>query len=617
MPSSLSGSGPGCDARSLVDLWLLSRGDPDTWSSSPLQIERPSVAGVESLDNGSQLLLVANNRSPRAGELRVTATVFSEELIGTRDEVARALVPGNSAVTVVVPVSRLALPQKSLRFSGLLTFTASIHYDNGATENASPALDLYFHPQGGGWLVYGEEEKQERFHGGALRAEDRARYRRGTRFGPAFARKVSDDTGWRQVSDDGPGGTLPSNQTKQAVLKICVEQMSAFSDAGVGEDYWQSSASTARPSRGAWVVIRRGSDYLKVGFLGDGRGSGGPGPGCTEDLDEPVGTHDYDFQIFTVGRVQDNAINTAYEGNPVLDWNFTRSLTGGGPHVVTFDPTASTGKAFDVYMVGAYSLYRHVGGVSNEAFAYRLQSGTSNSSVDRFNDIIKIGEDNADKKFIIAHETGHLLGDFATGNNNWKTVSTKCQCYNSSSCPTPPFHGDHTMISKERSRCAMAEGFAHFYSAAVFNQHRFGHYDCWFHYYKEIGGDNDPTVDCDEANGPFDVQYMESNCASPWIGMGTELDWMRTFWDMLSADSPTPGDPPLEMYDIVHWIDLAEYWHDYYAYNNLNAAANVIGGDLNTHWDWFAPINGIDWPRNGLLFTDGFETGKIECWSDQ
>ena len=36
----------------------------------------------------------------------------------------------------------------------------------------------------------------------------------------------------------------------------------------------------------------------------------------------------------------------------------------------------------------------------------------------------------------------------------------------------------------------MAEGFAHFYSAAVFNSHTDDSpYECWFHYYKEVDGD--------------------------------------------------------------------------------------------------------------------------------
>ena len=594
--------------------------DVHRWSASPLRLDRASGSGVESMAPGSRLLLTATNGDSQGGELTVDAMVLSDRGMEARKGVATAIVAGGSRTLVPVALADLELPREALRFSGLVSFTASLSYPDGSVESASPILELFFHPEGDGWLVYGDDERRAFFSGGALVAEDRAKGRGGANWGTAFSRRVAEDTGWRPEEDASPAVVKGAGGGERATMKICIEQFSAFSDAGVGEDYWQSSASTARPSRGAFVGIwREGtSNPIWGAILGDGRGAGDPGSGCTEELNlpDPVGTYDYTFQIFTSGNVQGNAVNSAYDGGGILDWNFTRALTGSGTHVVTFDPTNDTGRAFDVYMVGAYCQYRHPGGVNGETYRYRLMQNTSNSWVNRSDDLIMIGEDAADKKFIVAHETGHIVGDFGTGNNDWKTVHTMCECYNSASCPTPAGQGSHLMISKERSRCAVAEGFAHFYSAAVFNWHGVGYFDCFFHYYKRIGVDNTPTVDCEVANGPFDVRYMEVNCASPWAGMGTELDWMRTFWDMLSANPTVPGDPTLEVDDILAWFDAADYWHNYYAFNNLDAAADLIGGDLNTHWDWFAPENGIDWPRSGLLFTDGYESGTLGCWSD-
>jgi hypothetical protein len=594
--------------------------DVHRWSASPLRLERASKSGVESLDPDSHLLLVAKNGAPDTGELTVDAAVLSDRGMGPRPGVATAIVEGGARTLVPIPVSDLELPSEALRFSGVISFTASINYPDGRVENASPFLELFFHPEGDGWLVYGEEERREVFAGGVLAATDRARGLGGRDFGTAFSRRVAEDTRWRPEGDDPVSAGESKDGGERATVKICIEQYSAFTDSGVGEDYWQSSSSFARASRGAWVGIwREGTaNPIWADALGDGRGAGDPGSGCTEELSlpDPAGTYDYSFQIFTMGNVQGNVVNSAYDGGGILDWSFTRSLTGSGTHVVTFDPTYDTGRTFDVYMVGAYCQYRHPGGVSGETYPYRLMQSSSDSWVYRGSDTIMIGEDVADKKFIIAHETGHLVGDYGTGNNDWKTVQSMCECYNSTSCPTPDGQGSHLMISKERSRCAVAEGFAHFYSAAVFNWHGIGHFDCSYHYYKSIGGDDTPIVDCDEANGPFDVQYMESNCASPWSGMGTELDWMRTFWDMLSANPAIPGDPTLEVDDILAWFDSAEYWHNYDAYKNLDAAADLIGGDLDAHWDWFAAVNGIDWPRSGLLFVDGFESGKLSCWSD-
>jgi hypothetical protein len=421
------------------------------------------------------------------------------------------------------------------------------------------------------------------------------------------AARSSPDTSLRPTSHD-----LPSRQTP---LKICIEQFSEFTDGGVGEDFWQSPANTARASQGAWVAVYRDSTLVWLDFLGDGRGTGDPGSGCTDELadpPDPLGTYDYSFQIFTIGKVQDNIVNVAYEGGPILDWNFTRILTGTGTHTVSFDPTNDTGRAFDVYMVGAYCQFRHTGGVSGETYRYRLIQDSSDNWVSRSSDTVMIGEESANKKFIVAHETGHLLGDFATGNNDWKTVSSHCKCYESASCPAS--RGSHSMLSKELSRCAVAEGFAHFYAAAVFNSHTDDSpYECWLHYYKTVDGDPTPIVNCelDWPDGPFDERSMENNCSTPWAGMGTELDWFRTFWDVLS-DPPTA----FTVEDITDWLDSAEYWHDYFAYDRLDAAANAIGGDLDAKWDAAKTRNGIAWPGATILFLDGFETDDTECWSD-
>ena len=587
----------------------------ETSSGSVIELSRVFGPGGEFVDEESELFFQAVNRTHRAGVLVIEATILSEEGIESRGVVATIAIQREAEVTVPVPVSRLVLPRLVRPFSSLVILTAFLQFSDGSRENALPHLDLYCHSEGDGWLVYGDEESAD-ILGFPGKGERNIPLTSGEmRTGPAFSRKVSESTNWRPAEDEGVLPVLPKTKSDRAGVKICIQQMSIFSDAGIGEDFWTSTASTARASRGAWVAILREGSYLWVNFVGDGRGAGDPGSGCTDVLAEPPdpsGTYDYTIQIWTVGNVQGNAINTAYNGNPVLDWTFTRPLTGNGTFEVTFDPTGNTGKAFDVYMVGAYGLYRHAAGLTDETFRFRLEAGSSNSSVDRVNDTVRIGDLRADRKFIIAHEMGHLLGDFATGNNDWKTVNTKCHCYESSSCPAE--YGSHTMISKERSRCAVAEGFAHFYAAAVFNSHTDDSpYECWFHYYKEVGGDSTPTVNCelDWPDGPFDEAYMENNCAVPWVGMGTELDWMRTFWDVLS-DQPIPHT----MEDIVQWIDSADFWHNYFAFNELDAAADLIGGEFDAKWDLAKGRNGVDWPRYSLLFVDGFESDGIDCWSE-
>lgn len=581
--------------------------DVETSSGPAVEMSCGFALGGEYVDQTSEILIRAVNLKPRPGVLVIEATLMSARGIESIREAATAPLLEESPVVVGIPVSRLDLPALGQGIEGLIALSGFVRFADGSVEPVSPHLDVVFRSEGKGWRIFGENASEEngRFSELGMRNEALSK--------PAYSRKVSETTSWRPADDESILPALPKAATDRAGVKICVQQMSAFSDAGIGEDFWTSSASTARASRGAWVAILREGSYLWVDFLGDGRGAGDPGSGCTEVLAEPpdpTGTYDYTMQIWTVGNVQGNAINTAYNGNPVLDWTFTRSLTGTGTFEVTFDPTANTGKAFDVYMVGAYCLYRHAAGLSGETFRYRLDAGSSNSSVDRVNDTVRIGDLRADRKFIIAHETGHLLGDFATGNNDWKTVNTGCQCFEGLTCPAE--YGSHTMISKERSRCAMAEGFAHFYAAAVFNSHTDDSpYECWFHYYKEIDGDSTPIVNCelDWPDGPFDEAFMEGNCGGPWDGMGTELDWMRTFWDVLS-------DPPAAdtMEAVLEWIDNADYWYDYSAFNSLDQASNLIGGDFDGKWDIAKTRNGVDWPQNSRLFDNSFESGAVECW---
>jgi len=57
-------------------------------------------------------------------------------------------------------------------------------------------------------------------------------------------------------------------------------------------------------------------------------------------------------------------------------------------------------------------------------------------------------------------------------------------------------------------------------------------------------------------------------------------------------------------------------WHNYFAYNELDEAADEIGGDLDFKWDIAKERNGVDWSGYSRLFLDGFETGDANCWDD-
>ncbi len=98
----------------------------------------------------------------------------------------------------------------------------------------------------------------------------------------------------------------------------------------------------------------------------------------------------------------------------------------------------------------------------------------------------------------------------------------------------------------------MGEGFAHFFSTDVFNQHSSTAY---FDYYKESypGKVNVET-------GPIGgtTAYMENECASADVGWGTELDWLRTFWDY-HTDSHSSSSKPSHQAIVEHMEDAHDW----------------------------------------------------------
>ncbi|MEN8163558.1 MAG: hypothetical protein ABFS37_05470, partial [Acidobacteriota bacterium] len=286
----------------------------ETSSRSVIELSRAFGPGFEFVDEESELSFQAINRNHLPGELVIEATLLSAEGVAQLMEVATATLQGGSQAAVAVPVSRFDLPRLPQGSQGLLVLSGSVRFADGTVERVSHHLDLVFSSESGGWLIFDENTSLINFQAAGLTMGDEVVGN------PAFSRKVSEKPNWRPPEDDVFLPTLPKRSSERAAVKICIQQMSVFSDAGIGEDFWTSSASTARASRGAWVAIMREGNYLWVDFLGDGRGADDPGSGCTGLLAEapsPSGTYDYSIQIWTVGNVQGNAINTAYNGNPV------------------------------------------------------------------------------------------------------------------------------------------------------------------------------------------------------------------------------------------------------------------------------------------------------------
>jgi hypothetical protein len=152
------------------------------------------------------------------------------------------------------------------------------------------------------------------------------------------------------------------------------------------------------------------------------------------------------------------------------------------------------------------------------------------------------------------------------------------------------------MRSEEWVGCAVDEGLAHFYSAITWND--VDEDDCWFEYYKTVGLDSTPKVNCQDASGnsTFPMAYLEAACQEdglPTINHhGVELDWLRTLWD-LRTDNYC-ANPSFT--SILNWMRDAGDWTRSTAYDVLEVKAAEIDGCLYDIWvpsatDW----NGIDY----------------------
>jgi len=563
-------------------------------------------------DAALQLELVSS--VPQWGEAVVAATVFSEKGFTTHNTVAEQDIEPGGRHRIAVPAKALSLPTGSLDYSGRLWITVAVRFSDGSRGSLRDPIELFFHPRPGGWLVYTQATRDTRYERGVLSSKARALTKNtdtsAAGIGPALVDKGAHTS--RQPRElDGPPDVITKprfrQHTKQSPmypLVFCIDQISTFTDAGIGEDYWTNSTPTARKARGAHFSLYQGGTLRWSGYLGDGMGTGDPGLACTPELSGGMDAVVYQLVLLSKAEVQGNQVQVVDEGIGLIRSSSAYVAASQGTYNVTLSPVPDE---FNVCAVGAYALYRHAGGLTGQIFSYSIGRATG-SSFDRNTDTLLIKDTHHHLKFLLIHETGHALGDYATGNLNHKLVGTNCEDFSSTSCPASG--GDHSMTSKEYAKCALGEGFANFYSADVFNSH--DEVDCFFEYYKnEFGTDSTPLVDCENANGDFVLRYMETNCALAYAGFGTELDWLRALWDLHTDSDTAPG-----FTEIVQWLDATPVWGNQDTFDLLDLEAEHWGGALDAHWDVAKTRNGIDWPVHGyLLFADDLESGGTSRWS--
>jgi hypothetical protein len=211
------------------------------------------------------------------------------------------------------------------------------------------------------------------------------------------------------------------------------------------------------------------------------------------------------------------------------------------------------------------------------------------------------GNNNTRLKFVVGHELGHAIACIAAGEDGCEPNVVTTHSVAPDNCAIPG--GTYSMGSKEWNSVGFREGFAHFFSASVWNDPESrGQFRLGQNYNLEyFSGSNNPP------GGRLENVCCvpeEDDCESSWEGAGTNEDWMNFFWDWRTNDSAScPYQPSasdmLQLYSYVVQLDPPA--EDTYLGLMLNAAGILVNlpACLRENWPtsrthFYAVHNGID-----------------------
>lgn len=371
-------------------------------------------------------------------------------------------------------------------------------------------------------------------------------------------------------------------------VRFCAEYSIDFDDANaIGDDYF--IANTDRPARGALVLIQRVSDNEEI-FLSytpwDGTYAG-----CTPIL--PLSSDStYRVSVYSSALVNGNTIN-------VLDNDSTDDLyafveftayTPWANGTVWFD--TSVQPQWNIAAAAGWAMYRRPIGLTGESFDLYTQACDSGGSC-RDGNSTKISTGGSNRKYIIAHEFGHLVAYRKNGNVGPSSSygASPSNCYTD-------LDQDHEAVSMEYQGAAASEGFAHYYAAVAFNLTT--EYDCMFSYYKPVDWDRDADLDEGDAScevepysGVGGADYLGSWCSGYLVNRGTEWDWLRFLWD-LDTDEGVATTTIFDIYvssDPDSWTATGSGSGGSYPAARLRSAASTEG--VLTEWDDWDNYNGV------------------------
>ena len=349
-----------------------------------------------------------------------------------------------------------------------------------------------------------------------------------------------------------------------------------FQDEGIGS-HWSTPGVRSLP--GVAYKIKFGGQVLSEGYTTGGNSSNA---GCTSDITIPSGT--YSLEFFSYGKpvVGSDGILTS----EVKSYNTYNTV---GSFVIQASDGTTSGETYNITLFGggypdaseyglatqtknwAWYAYAPAAETLIQTNAYtldelldedwvlslRILDNTNGLASYKYNDTITFPRnEHSQFRMIIGHEVGHFIMDKVFEYNQVLRV------YNENSCSKPGciindctyenVDCSHRVTSVELATTSMSEGWANYISAEAWNSST----SCEF-----LGTDSSPTIDCDNGSGTsqpnnFLLNACES-CSGPsdpkCYGYSTELDWLRTFWQI--AHSCSSG-----AMSIADWLAIFKNW---------------------------------------------------------
>ena len=354
-------------------------------------------------------------------------------------------------------------------------------------------------------------------------------------------------------------GTLVPAQAVITNVDICIDFQTNFTD--LGGDWWFTNDD--RPARGIWLSVLdwgTAAEMFPTHYTDWVYGNGG----CATVALDTART----YLIYTESRAEVNGVEiNSYDDTVTPDeaiYIHDLVYTPAVGDVLNFDLPADT--QYGQLAVATWAFYRNNAGLAGgPALIEFFDDGCCNGGAEI--------QASTTSKFIIGHELGHGVGfrrDLET-NPAFSYTANEDGCDGDNVATNK-----HGQVSKEFQSGAAVEGFADFYAAWAWNKK--SQNDCVYdrHYSSDFDMDgtnatSNGQVSCEgiptDGLAAVTTDFVLSSitardwledvinagfCTNPLTNRGTQYDWLRFWWDMVSPDEAIPFEDLVSTYDFMN-----------------------------------------------------------------